>query len=270
MTQTRVIGFERLELRFSARSWRFAQQRRPEIDAHFAHLRDRNPHLWNGRVLLLHDFAIGPDVFRGDYFETDFASLLTWRDWDFPDRSIRNCFGIAALRGADGGFVLGVMAEHTANAGKVHFVGGMPDPNDIVADKVDLHGSVLRELSEETGLSTREVEPEDSWRAVFAGVHIAMVKVLNAPVPAAALRDQILRFLASETQPELADIHIVNGPGDLDPRMPTFVTAFLDHMWQSPKGKTSPTRDHRRLSSPAGRQRLCPFRAPCPDLPRMA
>jgi len=96
-------------------------------------------------------------------------------------------------------------------------------------------------LSEETGLSTLEVAPEGGWHAVFAGMRIAMLKVLNSPVPAAALRDQILRFLASQTQPELSDIRIVNGPGDLDPQMPTFVSAFLDHMWRSPnhQGSTS-------------------------------
>jgi len=235
MTQTQIIGVERLELRFSPRPWSFAQQRRPQIDAHFAHLRGRNPHLWNGRVLLLHDFVLAPDVFRGDFFETDFASFLAWQDWDFPDRSIRNCFGIAALRGADGGILVGITADHTLNAGKVHFVGGGPDPNDIVADRVDLHGSVLRELSEETGLSTREVAPEAGWHVVFTGMYIAMLKVLNASVPAAALRDQILRFLASQTQPELADIRIVNGPDDLDPETPTFVSSVLHHVWRSPE-----------------------------------
>ena len=239
MTQTHVVGFERLELRFSPKLWPFAQQRRAQIDAHFARLCDRNPHLWNGRVLLLHDFAVAPDVFRGDYLETDFASFLAWRDWDFPDHSIRNCFGMAVLRGADGAFLLGVMADHTANAGKVYFVGGTPDPNDIDGCKVDLHGSVLRELSEETGLSTREVAPESGWYAVFAGLRIAMLKVLNAPVPAAALRKQILRFLASQARPELADIRIVNGPGDLGPQVPTFVSAFLDHMWRSPKPRNT-------------------------------
>ena len=237
MMQTRVIRLDRLELRFSPRPWRFAQQCRPQIDAHFAHLRERNPHLWNGRILLLHDFALAPDVFRGDYLETDYASFLAWRDWDFPDRSIRNCFAMAALRGGDGGFILGVMADHTANAGAVLFAGGAPDPHDIDADKVDLHSSVLRELSEETGLSTREVTPEGSWHAVFAGMRIVMIKVFDAPVPAAALRDQILQFLASQTQPELVDIRIANGPGDLHPQMPTFVSAFLDHMWRSPERK---------------------------------
>ena len=141
------------------------------------------------------------------------------------------------LRGADGAFLLGVMADHTANAGAVLFAGGAPDPHDIDADKVDLHSSVLRELSEETGLSTREVTPEGSWHAVFAGLRIAMLKVLNAPVPAATLREQILRFLASQVRPELADVRVVNGPGDLGPQVPTFVSAFLDHMWRSPERK---------------------------------
>jgi hypothetical protein len=45
MTQTQVIGFDGLELRFSPRPSPFAQQRRLQIDAHFACLRDRNPHL---------------------------------------------------------------------------------------------------------------------------------------------------------------------------------------------------------------------------------
>jgi 8-oxo-dGTP pyrophosphatase MutT (NUDIX family) len=132
------------------------------------------------------------------------------------------------------------MADHTAHAGKVHFVGGGPDPNDIVGDEVDLYGSVLRELSEETGLSTREVAPDGGWYVVFDGMHIAMLKVLNAPMPAAVLRDQILRSLASQTQPELVDIRIVNGPGDLDPQMPTFVSAVLHHMWRSPKRNIPP------------------------------
>jgi 8-oxo-dGTP pyrophosphatase MutT (NUDIX family) len=233
MTQMQVVGFDRLELRFAPRPWPFAQQRRSEIDAYFADLRRRNPHLWNGRVLVLHDFVLEPDVFRGDYLETDFASFLAWRDWDFPDRSVRNCFALAALRAADGAFLLGVMADHTANAGKAYFVGGTPDPNDISAGQVDLNGSVLRELLEETGLSLGELTAEPGWYAVFAGARIAMLKLLHAPVPASALREQILGFLAGEAKPELADVRIVNSPCDLDARVPSFVSAFLDRIWRS-------------------------------------
>ena len=92
MTQTQVIGVERLELRFSPRPWPFAQQGRLQIDAYFAHLCERNPHLWNGRILLLHDFALAPDVFRGDYLDTDFATFLAWRDWDFRLAAIHSFF----------------------------------------------------------------------------------------------------------------------------------------------------------------------------------
>jgi len=45
------------------------------------------------------------------------------------------------------------------------------------------------------------------------------------------LRARILRYLASEAQPELADIRIVRGPADLVPQMPDYVTAFLAHQW---------------------------------------
>jgi hypothetical protein len=137
MTPTQIIGVERLELRFSPRPWEFAQQRRPQIDAHFAYLCERNPHLWNGRVLLLHDFALALDVFSGDYLETDFASFLAWQDWDFPDRSIRNCFGVAALRSVDDGFLLGVWPTTRSTPERcISSAAGLP--NDIVADEVDL------------------------------------------------------------------------------------------------------------------------------------
>jgi hypothetical protein len=99
----------------------------------------------------------------GDDLESDFASFLAWQDWDFPDRLIRDWFGIAALRGTDGGFLPGLMADHTAHAGKVRFVGGGRNVNDIVGDEVDLYGSVLREQSEQTGLSTRGVAPDGGW-----------------------------------------------------------------------------------------------------------
>jgi hypothetical protein len=37
-----------------------------------------------------------------------------------------------------------------------------------------------------------------------------------------------LLHLASEQQPELADIRIIRAHKDLDPAMPRFVTAFLE------------------------------------------
>ena len=81
--------------------------------------------------------------------------------------------------------------------------------------------------------SNENAVPEPGWHAVFSGARIAMLKVLNAPQPAAVLRRRILDFLAREARPELADVAIVRGPADLDGRMPVFVSAFLEHVWRA-------------------------------------
>jgi hypothetical protein len=232
MTNISVAPTDWLELAYAPRVWPFAEERRDEINAHFAQLRRAKPALWNGRVLLLRDFAMANGVFRGSFFETDFASFLAWRDWDFPDAGVSNCFAMGALRGSDGGFLLGMMSKHTANAGAMYFPAGTPDPEDIAGTTVDLAGSLTREVLEETGLTPQDFVAEPGWYTVLAGPRIAQMKILNAPVPATDLRARILDHLGREQQPEFACIHIAHGPADLHPSIPPFVTAFLRHIWR--------------------------------------
>jgi 8-oxo-dGTP pyrophosphatase MutT (NUDIX family) len=226
-----IIPIERLAFRLAPRPWAFAETRRAEIDAHFEKLRRAEPALWNGRVLLMHQHAIEGSLLRGAFLETDFASFIAWRDWDFPDAAVRNCFGQGALRSKDGAFLLGVMAPHTANAGRIYFPGGTPEPEDVVGETVDLAGNVAREVAEETGLVPEELNIEPGWHAVFAGPRIAMIKLMQAKETAEALRARILAYLASEPDPELCDILIARGKADLHPNMPDFIPAFLARMW---------------------------------------
>src|SRR5215213_6004142 len=113
-----IIPLSRLDLRFESAPWPFADQRRAEIDAHFARLRAEKAAMWNGKVLLLRHGQITHGVLSGTYSDVDFASFIAWRDWGFPDKSVRNCFAMAALRSVDGAFLLGVMGSHTATAGQ--------------------------------------------------------------------------------------------------------------------------------------------------------
>jgi 8-oxo-dGTP pyrophosphatase MutT (NUDIX family) len=227
MNDIPIIPVTRLELRFEAVAWPFAVERRAEIDAHFSKLRVEKPEMWNGRVLLLRCGGITDGTLAGAYLETDFASFIAWRDWGFPDKSIRNCFPMAALRSSDGAFLLGVMANHTATAGQVYFPAGTPDPDDIVGGMVDLEGGVMRELAEETGLGPADVTAQPEWHATPLGQRIALMKVLQARESADALRRRILAFLAREAEPELSDIHVVRSVDDLHPRMPPYVATFL-------------------------------------------
>ena len=207
--------------------WPFADERRTEIDAHFARLRKSKPQLWNGRVLLAREPSFSESVMRASYFETNFASFLAWRDWGFPDRTVFNGFGMGALRGCDGGFVLGEMAAHTANAGRVYFPSGTPDPNDRRNGRVDLAASVAREVAEETGLTPTDYVADPHWNCIVLGQSIALIRILQAPQSAETLCSRIADHIAAEAHPELAGTHIVRGNGDLTPAMPGFVAAFI-------------------------------------------
>jgi 8-oxo-dGTP pyrophosphatase MutT (NUDIX family) len=230
------IAVRRLELDIAPYAWPFAQERHSEIVDYFAALRRSKPELWNGRVLLMKDAAIGDGVLHGTYFETGFADFMAWRDWGFPDRAVHNCFSMGALRGSDGGFLLGVMSAFTANAGRIYFPAGTPEPADIIGGTVDLLGNLLRELQEETGLDPAEFSVAPDWTALEAGQRLALMKVIQADRTAEALREEVLRHIATEARPELADMRIVRSPADFDPAMPDFVTAYLSYVWARSPG----------------------------------
>ena len=209
-------------------TWPFAETRRAEINAHFAEKQREKPATWNGRVLLGRNLVFSGDRLRASYFETDFASFLSWRDWGFPDPGVFNGFGMGALRCADGAFVLGEMAPHTSNAGRIYFASGTPDLNDIRDGVVDIPGSVTRELEEETGLLPGEYESDPDWHCIYTGTALAMIRLLHVNMSGEALRERIERNLAAQDQPELSAVHIVRSARDFKPAMQRFVTAFLE------------------------------------------
>jgi 8-oxo-dGTP pyrophosphatase MutT (NUDIX family) len=232
MNESAVVAIDDLDLAFAPRRWPFADERRADIDAHFAARQQKTPGIWNGRVLLLSECSLHDRRLTGTFFETDFASFMAWRDWGCPDQTVANCFAMGALRAADGAFILGVMGAQTANAGRVYFPAGTPEPDDIRGATVDLESNLVRELAEETGLTADDVRVQPGWSAVPAGPRIALFKRLEVEISAAALRSRILAHLAREKEPEFSEIRIVRGPDDLDPMMPPFVTAFLLHAWR--------------------------------------
>jgi 8-oxo-dGTP pyrophosphatase MutT (NUDIX family) len=217
-----------LDLRFRPRPWPFAEQRRTEISAHFA-LKSSEKPIWNGRILLARDPVFSKDRFSADYFEADFASFLAWRDWGFPDKEVFSGFGMGALRGGDGAFILGEMGRHTANAGRIYFPSGTPDPGDIRGGAVDISGSVAREVEEETGLIPADYRAAAHWDCVVAGTLIAIIRILDVDQSGEELRARIEANLARQAQPELSAIHLVRATSDLTAAMPRFVTAFIDN-----------------------------------------
>jgi hypothetical protein len=228
MTPPVIHRVTTLDLGLQPRPWPFADERRGDIDAHFARQQAQTPQLWNGRILLGRHPVFAADCFRASYFEADFSSFLAWRDWGFPDRDVFNGFGMGALRGSDGAFVLGEMARHTANAGRIYFPSGTPDLDDISDGAVDIPGSVAREVEEETGLTPADYRAGAHWDCIVSGAAVAMIRILDVDMTGEALRARIEANLARQHQPELSAIHLVRATSDLTAAMPRFVTAFIE------------------------------------------
>jgi hypothetical protein len=227
-----IVAIDHVEIAVEPWRWEFAHERRADIDRHFAARQRDQPALWNGRVLLLNRWAIEQGVLRGASFETDYASFLAWRDWGRADAGVFNIFGAAALRSADGGYLIGRMAPSTSVAGQWLCPCGTPDPKDIgAAGNLDLAGSVGRELFEETGLHIGTFEAEPGWMLVRDGGFLALMKSLAARESAEELCARIMGHLASEAQPEFSDVRFLRSPADFDSAMPRFLTAYLAGIW---------------------------------------
>ena len=230
-----ILRADHLDARVETHDWPFARDNSARIDAHWNKLCEQRPALYNGRVLPMRDWRIvnvgEQQTLQSRHFETDFKAFIGWRDFGFADTSVRNCFSMAALRSADGAFLLGEMGAHTSNAGKIYFPAGTPDPGDIRGEQLDLAGSALRELEEETGIGAQDVHPSDGWSIVDAGPKLGCMKLVEACDSAEAIQARIHAFLAREEKPELARMHVVRTRADFDAaRMPDFMIAWLDAM----------------------------------------
>lgn len=224
-----IVRVRRLETRLGSLRWEWAERNAGAIAEHWSKRLADKPRMFNGRILVVGEHALDGDVFRATYFETDFANLLAWRDLGFPDPTVVNGFAMAALQGSDGPYVMGAMGGHTANAGKVYFPAGTPDPADVRPDRsVDLTGSVARELLEETGLDAASFCTADEWIVVRHGPRIAFLRPMRALEPAVAVADRIERHLRDDPDPELSGVRVVRGLTDLDEgAMPDFLQDFL-------------------------------------------
>lgn len=215
--------------RFVPYDWAFPHDDAARIEARWGELRAINPTLFDGRVLLSRDLAIVDDALGGTSFETGYKPFLCWREFGYPGEPVKNLFAMPALRGSDGAFLLGRMGATTANAGRLYFPAGTPEPADIGADGfVDYHASILRELEEETGIAPGEVTLDPRWTLVFAGPLVACMKVARSTLPAAALVERVAAFVAGQAEPELDGLVAVAGPQDFDAaHMPPFMLHYL-------------------------------------------
>jgi 8-oxo-dGTP pyrophosphatase MutT (NUDIX family) len=230
-----IIPLKGIEALYEPVSWDFAEARQSEIGAHWKKLVAEKPSMFNGKVLLQHRFSIENGVYHAAYSPVDYASFTAWINLGQPGSRRRNGFAMGALKSIDGAFLLGVMGQHTFNAGKIYFPAGTPDMSDVMASgRVDLAGSVTRELGEETGLRPEEIDVSENWTLVLESYRCAFMKTITVRHDATTARRIILERLATQTDQELADIVIVRSPKDInETMMPEFIKAYLRRAFQA-------------------------------------
>lgn len=231
--ERRIAPVRALDLVLEPGGWPEAEPHRGEIEAHFAARRAANPALWNGALLLLRRHALVDGVFSGAFRQTDFAAFLWWREvMEWRDLGLVNAFALAAIEGADGAFVLGVMGPKTAVPGQTYFPGGTPDLSDVAdGGRVDLDGQAMRELAEETGLEPRDVARDEGFVALYDGPRIAFMRRLVFAETGEELAGRIRGFLAAEREPELEDVLVVREERDITPRVVPFAAAYIRARW---------------------------------------
>ncbi|WP_428030606.1 NUDIX hydrolase [Ancylobacter sp.] len=236
----RLVALDHVDARLAPAPRAFSAEERVAIDAHFAARLAANPALWNGRVLLLAEHRFEGRTLTARYGESDYASLLWLLAQEGAHPRIRASFAMGALRGADGGFVLIRMAAWTANAGRIYFAAGTPDLSDVAADgRVDLEGSVLREIGEETGIAAGELTLAPGWTAIHDTRRVALMREVRIGEEAGAVAARLRRFAAGEVRPEFDEVLVVRGPQDIRAEMPPLVRLYLAKAWEEGWGQAT-------------------------------
>ena len=231
-TITRV---EACDLRLTGEPWPFARDNAAAIDAHWAERCRANPGYFNGAIHVMHgDGVLGDAVFTASFLQTDFKCFLYWRETGYPPAGAFDVFGSAIIRSAEGHVLLGRQSRGNLNAGLAYPPGGFIDARDVIADgAIDIAGSIVRELAEETGLDVATLTCKPGFLVTRIGPLVSIGQEFVASQPADELRAGILARLAAEPDPELSDIVIVRQCSELEglkvpPYAALIVTSLLD------------------------------------------
>jgi len=228
-----AVPLKGLDLRMGDRRWEFAEAERARILDHWQARVAANPHLWNGEVLVCMAAEVQDNILHARFALSDFASFVAWRDWGWPDRSVRNCFGVPAVVTACGALLFGVMGSATANAGKAYPPSGSLEPRDVLPDgRIDILASMRTELLEETGIDLRDAE-EGRLFAVFEGQRLAVVRTFRAAEDYSTLAARCRAHLESDSSPELDSIEAIRSTSQIDSRMPSYAQVIIQEILAS-------------------------------------
>lgn len=226
-----VAEVSAFDARIVQSEWDWATEHAADIAAYWARAVARNPRLFDGRVLIASRAEVRDGVLRSDHTEIPFSALDYWRKLSFPDCGSFNLFGAGIIVTRDRAVVLGRMGPSTANAGHVYFPAGTPDRDDVRGDRLDIEGSILREITEETGISPREIRASDERWAVWDGGILCCARRYDLDEDAQEVEARIAAHIALDPQSELnRPILMRSAAEEVDGIVPAYARTLVDRV----------------------------------------
>ncbi|MEM9471677.1 MAG: hypothetical protein AAGA00_06950 [Pseudomonadota bacterium] len=230
--QPEIIPVNSCDLSVTDVPWAWAEDNASAVKRFWNKAIVDKPALFNGPVLVMGRHTLGDGCLTGEVYRTDFASFLYCKDKGLPaDAGIRNVFGCAVVRSAEGHLLFGRMAPYTATSGRVYPMAGTPDPDDIKDGKLDIEGSMQRELREEAGLSTSDATRQPGYMLIEDAGMSALCAVFDFDLPSRDLKARMMAHIDLQEQPELDEIVVFRRAGfHVHHRMPGFARTLVQHL----------------------------------------
>lgn len=189
----------------------------------------QSPRLHDGEVVLGTELSVAHGRLSGACRMIRYAGLLHFLenpDTGLPQDPYRHLFAWPALISADGRAVMGRMAAHTANAGRIYFPAGSLEASDFVGGLADIDANMAREVREETGLDLGAARPDPGYLLLPAGRLALVIRIFRFEKSAADLAGAAREFLAARHDDEL-DAILDFAPGETDPAMTPLARRFM-------------------------------------------
>ena len=186
----------------------------------------QKPSMFNGNVLLEAGLHRDGNTLRGVSHSIPFSSFIHWIKNDGQEGY--HLFAMGLMISGDGFPILGRMADHTFNAGKVYGPAGSLDEDDIVNGRVDLHANIIREISEETGLEIETKSLSGPFDIFVFDRKIVAVKRIVFTQKSDVLCQTINDFIQSDKDAELSEVFAIREPGRYEHKMALHMPKILN------------------------------------------
>ncbi len=230
--QTEIQLVQSCDLDVTEAPWAWAEDNAAAVKRFWKKALVDKPALFNGQVMVMGQHVLGDGCLTGVVHKTDYASFLYCKDKGLPEEAgIRNVFGCAVVRSREGHLLFGRMAPYTATSGRVYPMAGTPDPDDIMDGKLDIEGSMQRELMEEAGLSVADAARQPGYMLIEDAGMSALCAVFDFDVPSRDLKTRMMGHIDLQDEPELDEIVIFRRAGfHVHHRMPGFARILVQHL----------------------------------------